>query len=165
MKNRLIIILLCCIFSGFAAGAQQWKQADFKALAAAKGLWMAKNTGGGLIEMWTIKSDSLMESKSYYVEGKKETLAETVQLIYSRGKIQYIVTVVGQNEEEPVIFELVSKKNKTFIFENKAHDFPQQIIYRFPKSKSMLVTISGTTGKGPKKVDFNFVQMKRRKYE
>ncbi len=57
-----------------------------------------------MLEVWAVKNDSLMENKSYYVKDEKETLSETVNLVYTHGTIQYIATAYGQNDDEPVGF-------------------------------------------------------------
>lgn len=165
MRKKLIPVLLLCMAFALPSVAQKWKREDFKALTAYSGTWYAKSTGGELLEWWVVKNDSLMENKSYYIKDKKETLSETVNLVYSNGKIQYIATAYGQNDDEPVAFNLISKKNKTYIFENKEHDFPQRIIYRFPAKNRMQVTINGTTAKGFKQVDFDFTKRNRSRFE
>lgn len=162
MKNRFIITLLLCLLSGFSAIAQQWTREDFKALGIWKGLWLMKDKNGSLIETWTIKSDTLMESQSYRTKGKVKTWTETVQLVYNAGKIQYIATAIGQNNELPVAFDLIERQGKSFTFENKAHDFPRQIIYKLTNVNRLRVTINGDTPKGFKKIEFNFEKFSSR---
>ena len=160
MKNRFIITLLLCLVSVLTAQAQQWTRDDFKAFGIWKGLWLMKDKNGSLVETWAIKSDTLMESKSYHTKGKVKRLTETVQLVYNAGKIQYIATAVGQNDELPVAFDLIGRKGSSFTFENKAHDFPQRIIYILTNTNRLRVTISGDTPKGFKKTEFNFEKLK-----
>lgn len=147
--------------------AQQWKLQDFKELAPVKGIWIASLPNNKqYLETWAARNDTLLEGRSFYItKEQKQVPAETVQLVYSRGTIRYIVTTVGQNEEQPVAFTLVRKEGRSFTFENKAHDFPQQISYRFPQRNKMKATISGTTAKGPVSMDFNFVKITGRKFE
>lgn len=162
-----MIAAVICMAPAFAARAQQWKKQDFKALAAVKGMWLTETPGEkSYLETWTVKNDTLMEGRAFYVDkDKKQEPAETAQLVYSAGKIRYIVTVIGQNEDKPVVFDLVTKKGKVFTFENKEHDFPKQIIYRFPKNNALQVTINGTTPQGDRTVDFKFKKVGGRKFE
>ena len=69
---------------------------------------------------------------------------ETVQLKISNGIITYTSTVANQNNQQPVTFTLVKTENGKYIFENKAHDFPQQISYHLIDNNTLNASISGT---------------------
>ncbi len=166
MKKQILVACLLITSVHFAA-AQQWTRDDFRALGIARGVWLAElSNDGKYVEAWTIKNDSLMEGRAIYVtRDKREVLAETVQLVYTSGTIRYIVTTAGQNDEKPVAFTLVKKEARSFTFENKAHDFPQQIHYQFPKNNVMKATVSGPGGEGPKRIHFDFVKITGKKFE
>ncbi|PSK95135.1 DUF6265 family protein [Taibaiella chishuiensis] len=166
MKKQILVVCLLMASAKFAT-AQKWTREDFRALRATRGIWIADlSKDKQYLEIWTPKNDTLMEGRSFYInKDKKQELAETVQLVYSSGAIRYIVTTAGQNDEEPVAFTLIKKEKRTFTFENEQHDFPQQIIYRFPKNNTMKATISGKTPQGPRNLDFNFVKVTGRKFE
>jgi hypothetical protein len=64
--------------------------------------------------------------------------------------ILYCSTVTGQNGGKEVCFKLVSIEKKTYVFDNPAHDFPQQIVYQNQGKKQLLAWIEGVR-KGQKR--------------
>ena len=59
------------------------------------------------------------------------------------------------NDKPPVRFRLISSANNIFIFENKAHNFPQRINYQNRSGGELLAWIEGTVNGEFKKVDFS----------
>jgi hypothetical protein len=96
-----------------------------------------------------------MHSKSYRVSGKDTIPEETVELKLSNGKITFTPTVRNQNQDRPVEFTLISIEGTKFTFENKGHDFPQQIIYHIMDSQ-LHVIINGNTKDGFREIPFEF---------
>lgn len=109
-----------------------------------------------MTESWNKKSDTLWEGASYLNRDGVMVLEETVELIFNKGVIQYIVRTEGKGE--PVAFTLASHQGHKFIFENKEHDFPQRISYYFRDEQHLDAAIEGNTAKGFKQVDFPFVK-------
>ena len=64
---------------------------------------------------------------------------------------KYRPTIPGQNEDKPVAFKLITSSDKTWTFENKAHDYPSQIIYTLNNQNSITATIQGTENNRSKK--------------
>jgi hypothetical protein len=82
--------------------------------------------------------------ESYFVVGSRDTVfSEHVRLEDANGKLAYIVTVPGQNNEQPVHFEMTSSNESQVIFENPQHDFPNKIIYNKVGNDSLVAEISG----------------------
>ena len=150
---KLLIFFLLSILSSRAHA--QFGAETFAALKKLEGTWEMKTQRGFLLEQWTMVNDSLMKAVSYRIQGTDTSLQETVLLSYSNGRITFTPTVPNQNEGKAVHFTLVSADAPNFVFENKAHDFPQQIIYT-PREKILNVIIRGPMGNNIREVPFRF---------
>ena len=139
MKNFAALFFL---IMPFLAGAQFGKK-DFALFKILEGRWKMETKSGALFEQWTIMNDSTMTAVSYRVSGKDTIPQETVELKVSRGNIIYAPTVHGQNQGKPILFALMSNRKGKYLFGNKLHDFPKQILYE-PSNKKLKVTLSGS---------------------
>lgn len=128
---------------------------DFKRL---EGTWISNDPSGQFIEQWETSSDSLMTGTSYLIVRGDTVFSENLQLVHRKGSIHYIPTVPGENEGKPVSFTLRSKKENEWLFENKQHDFPQQIIYLFKGNDSIIASVQGKENGQFRKLEF---RMKR----
>jgi len=70
-------------------------------------------------------------------------VSETILLEEREGKLLYIPTVKGQNNDQPVPFTLTTAAGDSFVFENPAHDFPGKITYRKTSETTLVAKISG----------------------
>ena len=91
------------------------------------GKWQVNESNS--FEEWDRVDDNLYRGKGYEIRKNDTLLTETINIVQDEKGIFYIPSVSDQNEGKPVAFKLVSKKVEELIFENKAHDFPQRIIY------------------------------------
>jgi hypothetical protein len=66
----------------------------------------------------------------------------------------YSVNVRNQNLNDIVDFKLVSSTNRTFVFENKKHDFPQSITYQYKAPDTLIAWIEGFVKGEQKKETF-----------
>ncbi|MGN7811331.1 DUF6265 family protein [Flavobacterium sp. 22076] len=108
------------------------------------GEWGNKSADGELTERWKKENDSVYLGESYFVVGQNDTVfAEHVRLEEANGKLAYIVTVPGQNQELPVSFEMTSAADNQIVFENQKHDYPNKIIYNLVEKDSLIAEISG----------------------
>ena len=108
------------------------------------GEWGNVTPEGELTERWKQENDSVYLGESYFVMNGKDTVfAETVRLEETGGKLKYIVTVPGQNNGQPVPFEMTSATENQLVFENSQHDFPSKIIYNKITADSIMAEISG----------------------
>ncbi|MHA3788574.1 DUF6265 family protein [Flavobacterium hauense] len=108
------------------------------------GEWGNKSSEGELTERWKKENDSVYHGESYFVVSGKDTVfAEHIKLEDANGKLAYIVTVPGQNNEQSVRFEMTSSNENQIIFENPEHDYPSKIIYNKVGTDSLVAEISG----------------------
>lgn len=157
MKRRLILPLIIMLAS--PAIRAQYKYEDFKNLLVLKGTWTMNTTKGILNEYWEIQNDSLLIGKSYKVNGKDTLPQETVRLEFKDGKITYNPVVVDQNQQKAVAFKLISLSNNEFIFENKDHDFPHQIIYKIREDGTLWASVKGPTSQGQKVINYQYTRL------
>ena len=132
-KLPVIIFLFCMSFTADDA---------FRQLQQLSGTWTMKTKKGEINEVWDVESKTLMTGASFLVT-KDTLIMERIRLEKQGSDIFYIPTVEDQNNKQPVNFRLVSSTNRKFTFENKTHDFPQRIIYRFVSNDSLIARIEG----------------------
>lgn len=160
MNQLRTILFAACVLCAFQSSAQ-WKQKDFKKLKQVVGQWEAVTKTGFMQEKWSKKNDTTFTGTTYSVNRGVVILEEQLQLMFTNNEIHYISTVRHQNKGLPVVFKLVSIKDDAYTFENKEHDFPQQIVYYFKDGKHIDATISGPTENGPKSIVFHFEEKLR----
>ncbi len=159
MKKSLFYFLLGCFaITTCETASAQFSIIDFKPLHTLTGSWKVETKKGFLFEHWYRINDSTMQNKSYRVNGTDSIPQETVQLKISNGAILYISTVADQNNQQPVTFTLVKKDNGKYIFENKGHDFPQQISYHLRDPNHLDASISGSVNNKYREIPFNFTR-------
>ncbi|MEL1245086.1 DUF6265 family protein [Flavobacterium sp. DGU11] len=113
-----------------------------------KASWLVGNWGnttpeGILSESWEKENDSVYKGQSFFVIGKDTVFAEYIDLAETNGKLTYIVSVKGQNNEAPVPFEVTSATENQMVFENPKHDYPNKITYNKINNDSLVAEISG----------------------
>lgn len=161
MKPLYTLIFTIFTFGTTLFAQQQWTQKDFKKLKHVVGSWESTTKTGFMQEKWVKKNDSTFTGQNYSINRGVSQLQEQLQLVFRNKEIHYLAAVRHQNKGLPVTFKLVSIKDDIYTFENKEHDFPQQIIYNFKNGKHIDVTISGPTENGPKTIEFHFAKRLR----
>jgi hypothetical protein len=116
------------------------------------GSW--KIEAGAEMEKWEFVNEKELRGKGFAVNGRDTILKEVIQLVYNDSGIHYIVKVKGQNNNESTTFSLVNTQKATFVFENKAHDFPQRINYRKISDTLIMAWIEGEKNGEKKKMEY-----------
>ncbi len=154
MKTEIKIFASCLLLGLFSckeahdAQREAPKMSDGKYLALTNvqwmlGRWENNSPEGNLSEIWTKENDSTLSGESYFVIKNDTVFAEKVKLFQSGNNLVYEVNVANQNEGKPVAFASTFFNNKTAIFENENHDYPNKIIYNKVLDDSLVATISG----------------------
>ena len=107
------------------------------------GTWENKSEEGDMVETWAKNNDSLYSGSSYFIKGKDTLHSESIQLTQKADVVLYTPTVKGQNNNQPISFQLTKQTPKQLVFENPKHDFPQKIVYQQITADSLVATISG----------------------
>lgn len=149
MKKAVIFIIGIILFTGCK------EDNPMESFDSWIGTWTENQADGVFKEVWTKDSDTLFLGTSSMVNGKDTLFREDIRLVLRGKDIFYIPTVPGQNEDKPVEFKLIASSDKSWTFENKAHDFPKQIIYSLNNPNSITATIQGTENNRSKKFSFH----------
>ena len=148
---KSIALLILGLFT--ASTCQQDVFIDLQQLS---GTWMMETKKGAIYETWKRIGKDEMQAKSFKLNGKDTVVLENVRLSKSSDGLFYIPVVSNQNEGKPVSFKMIDSKNKTFVFENKEHDFPQRVIYQLVSKDSIHAWIEGTKNGKEGRSDYYF---------
>jgi len=117
------------------------------------GTWENRNENGVMTETWSQSEDSALTgivtaTYLFLDEAMKEPVLrtdtlETIRIEQFWGKLSYVPAVKDQNNGMPVKFKMITCTPDLFVFENKEHNFPQQISYQRFGEDSLVATISG----------------------
>jgi hypothetical protein len=142
MKTSITIITILLL-----ASCQTKSEQNFEKLEKMNwlvGQWENKTPEGLLIETWTKDNDSTFSGQTYFIKNEKDTVhSESIVLTQLKDELIYRPTVKGQNNDEPVDFNLTSDVENSYTFENPKHDYPQKIVYKKTNETSLVATISG----------------------
>ncbi len=110
-----------------------------------EGTWVDEATFGfkqppqHLHETWKVYPDSI-SGMGYNVQGQDTNITEYISIMVINDKLTYVARPNGQ---AMVTFTLTSSTSNQWVFENKANDFPQKLIYKKLPSDSLSVTLEG----------------------
>ncbi len=109
------------------------------------GKWQKKDSLGILCENWRVENDSIMIGNSYFInQNEKDTIhSEDIELTESKEIMIYELTIKGENNDEPIPFQLTESTDSILYFENPKHLYPSNIKYVLNKDNSVKITISG----------------------
>lgn len=149
---NLILVFTAC--SNRADSGRDTMQAFFSGII---GEWLMDDHP--VIEKWE-KDGDLYRSTVFTISGNDTVISEQVKIIEIKDEIYYEATVRGQNQGKPVLFKLITSTAEKLIFENKTHDFPQQIIYKLDGKDKLLATIQGNENGKLKVFKFKYSKIK-----
>jgi hypothetical protein len=156
MKACFLIFAVTCLFSCSSEERQPYEQ-----ITKLSGTWMVSDGEGGSYEVWSKSVGDSMIGRAYKLSGPSDTIvSERIVLKKDGETLWYIPTVTGQNNAQPVRFKLITYNDSAFTFENKEHDFPQRVIYRFINNDSIVATIEGLDSSVRRYFDFYYTRMK-----
>ena len=134
-RNIKILILFVCI--GF--GCQNSVNKQLNKLNIFEGTWKMQNEP--IYENWN-KNRHFWSGNVMKVEEKDTSILENLSIEILHETIFYRATVINQNNNKPVYFQLIKQEKNHFHFQNLKHDFPQNIIYNFLNDSVLAITIS-----------------------
>jgi hypothetical protein len=120
--------------------------------------WKDSSAEGQLFEIWNKISDTVYKGQSFMLVKNDTVFYETIALQQRDSGLFYTPIVRNQNEGKSVSFKLVSDSAGEFVFENKAHDFPQRIIYKNPRPDSLYARIEGEDNGRFRKEEFRLTK-------
>lgn len=125
------------------ASCTQKQKEPLRQLDKLAGTWQTNNSEADMYEEWTKGKNDVMYGKNYTLNGTDSLVFERVELKKQGNDIFYFPVVRGQDNGQPVPFRLISDNDSSFTFENKEHDFPRRVIYRFIGKDSLVTRIEG----------------------
>jgi hypothetical protein len=118
------------------------------------GSWEMVNGERKTEEVWLAPEGNMMFSMSRTVRNGKAAGHEFVTIDQdSAGTIWFHAQPSGQERGS---FRLILLERNGAVFENRAHDFPQRIIYRRISDDSLIGRIEGTINGTSRSIDFPY---------
>lgn len=101
--------------------------ADVARLSWMAGTWAQEKNGVTVRETWLAPKDGVMGGVGQTNRPGRKPFVEYVKISAEPAGATFTATLPGQ---PPTAFVLLPGKDGEAVFENKAHDFPQRVIYR-----------------------------------
>jgi hypothetical protein len=155
MSKLLLFSLLIVIRISAQSGKEENNLNVFHYL---EGRWIIEEGKRNIYEEWEIINDTLMSSRSYYVENGDTSHLEYVKLVKREEGIFYTPTV--EHNAGAVEFELTSLTDNKAVFENPEHDFPTKIIYHKIDDDRLDASIEGISNGESTVIRYNFRRIK-----
>ena len=150
MQSCLSSMLRYILLFFVAATAAQ--AATVEDLAWLSGCWSQEGAEAGSVEMWSSPAGGPLLGGARPVKGGKTVALELTQIrALEDGKLAYIAKPSNQAE---ATFPLLRLGEKEVAFENKAHDFPQRIIYRLAAPGVLHARIEGSSSGKERGIDY-----------
>ena len=141
----IVFILICFSCNKYDGKGRLIK--DYDELEKANwllGEWEKTDSLGVLKEIWTSFDDSTFVGQSYYIINKKDTVHnEQIELMQDKNHLIYTATIKGENNDEPIPFQMTKDEDSLIVFENPKHDYPTKIEYKLMKNSSIIAKVSG----------------------
>lgn len=153
-----IVLLGLCLTPGLAAADKKKPEqaaAAINHLAWLAGNWRLEKAGRVIEEHWMAPAGGLMLGLGRTVKaGKLLEYEFTLIREGPGGDLYFVAQPSGQKE---TAFRGVSVTEREAIFENKDHDFPQQVSYTLNADGSLLAAIAGPGKDGAvKRIEFHY---------
>jgi len=119
------------------------------------GCWQTSGSPAFVEEQWMAPRGGTMIAMGRTVRDGKTTEYELVVLREQDGRLAYEAHPSGQ---PPAVFLSREITDKSVVFENAEHDFPQRVGYRRSES-GLAAWIEGTLKGQMRRVDFNYARV------
>lgn len=117
------------------------------------GKWKMDFDKADIYEEWSIINNTELIGKSYSLDNEIQEISETLYLKKFDDTWAYVAIPKNQII---TLFRLIESSSNRFVFENKEHDFPQRIIYKFLEDGKLRASIEGEINGELKRKEFSF---------
>jgi len=155
---RASSILICALLVTPVQAEEKKVQAEEQKATLADLAWIAGCWEGGgassaYMEQWMVPAGGTMMvmSRTVALANQKTTAFEFLRIHEEADGIYYTSIPSGQTQAS---FKLAKYDERSMVFENADHDFPQRITYRLEKDGSLMATIEGMDKNALKQVEF-----------
>jgi hypothetical protein len=135
MKKTILYIIAC----SFLACNSKKETVIFPWI---HGRWTLEDGDIKITETWKQQDDHTLIGVSFVVSDKDTLVTELMSIQKMENEWVFIAKV---NDNDPVLFTSQQGKSedRTMIFENPEHDFPQKVIYSMGKDGGLYAAIEG----------------------
>jgi hypothetical protein len=138
----LILLISACGNKETPAPEKEQERSRLEKADWLLGSWENSSEQGTMTETWMKDHANAYSAKTYLVIGKDTVFRELSKLEETGSNLQCVISIEGENDEEPVVFKMTKQEEQLMIFENPEHDFPTAIRYEH-KGDSVIAEISG----------------------
>ena len=120
----------------------------FRELGALKGVWFMPQDRGDRLQIWAFENDSTLSGQELRIkeEDGDTVLLETMRIELRGQVITYHQTIRGQNDNQPIPFEMTLADYEGYLFENPKQINPKKIRYRLLSNREIQVSTEGQRG-------------------
>jgi hypothetical protein len=123
------------------------KNEKIKASEWLVGEWKNESKEGIVTENWSKTNDSTLVAGSFFVKEEDTLHFENIILKEKEDELVYETIIQGQNNDKPIVFNLLSETENELVFENLQNDYPQKIKYLRNSKTAITISISGKQAK------------------
>lgn len=121
------------------------------------GCWEAKRGSRTIQEQWMAPLGNTMLGAGRTVRGDSLTEFELVVIRASARGLAYEAHPSGQGG---AVFVATTITDRSVVFENRQHDFPQRVAYERRGADSVLAWVAGPMNGEERRIDFPYARMK-----
>lgn len=136
-------MLMSSFFVACSSSSKRTKASPSAKVEWLCGEWESINGGERFVESWKKNDNNNLTGTGKMEINGKTVFFEKLRVEMRGNDLYYIPVVKDQNAGKVVEFKLIKSDKKELIFENSAHDFPQQIIYRKIGTDSLCAIVQG----------------------
>ena len=137
------VLAAVAVAASIAPVARTSPSAGVEGLAWLEGTWTGEKDGISMEEIWTGARGGAMLGLHRDVKGGRMVSWEFFRIAPADGATVYFSS---PRSAPPTPFALVESGPKRAVFENKAHDFPQRILYWMDDGGALHARIEGAQG-------------------
>jgi hypothetical protein len=157
MKKRRNIAALAAAFTAAVLSAPLAAQ-ELAEAAFLSGTWTEKKDNIETDEMWLAPKGGIMLGVNRTVLAGKKSAYEFMRIELRDGRPVYLASPGGR---PPVEFKAIESSPNRLVFENRAHDYPQRVIYVKEGNDLLLARIEGTVEGRERSQEWRFVRVKQ----
>jgi hypothetical protein len=159
MKKVGLLCLVMLLISHVVSAEEKILLREFQWLL---GCWKGQVGRNTYCENWIITNHNSLEGTAYMLNPQGEIIFSEVLRIDKIGS--HVVYIAAINNNHPVLFTLNEildeRKNNIWVFGNKEHDFPQQIVYYREAPDSLNASVEGNINGKEVKEEFHLKREK-----
>jgi hypothetical protein len=145
------------IASLIAAAALAAGAADVGRLSWMSGTWIQEREGGAVVqETWLSPRDGVMAGVSQTARPGRKPFVEYARISAEPAGVTFTAILPGQ---PPTPFVMLPSEDGEAVFENKAHDFPQRVVYR-RCGEDLCAGIEGVQDGRPRREDWRYKRVR-----